>query len=304
MSPTKDWRFKLAWEHFKFHAEQRTRMFHFFLISIGLLLNAFVVVHGTDAADRRVSTSLLMLGGIFSTLFFTLDVRNTQLLESGEALLRKLEEENLYPASEWYERTDDGAVRLGLLSRDAVLKNHTKNTAPLRYHVLFRWVFFDNIKHKLSIRLIVLLSIFLFWGTALRMTLNDDRPKELPDNEAGSTAPRQPPGDEEGGVRPQDQAAGARPPDRPAHESAKREADPQLGEGEGTPTPQKHLPEGLVAAGFASSVAWTIYAMLRPIFDRRREQEAWQCLYGGRGRGDVDAPGVPGASGPVGGAGP
>ena len=39
---------RLAWEHFKFHAEQRTRMFNFFLLTVALLVNAFSFLIKSD----------------------------------------------------------------------------------------------------------------------------------------------------------------------------------------------------------------------------------------------------------------
>lgn len=73
-----EYQFRLAWEHFKFHAEQRTRVFHFFLITVALLLNAFSWMLRADAAYQGWAFLLLCIGGILSTIFLGLDVRNTQ----------------------------------------------------------------------------------------------------------------------------------------------------------------------------------------------------------------------------------
>jgi len=94
--------FDLAWEHFKFHAEQRTRMFHFFLLVVALLLNAFsLIIDGENQKLQDSAFLVLFLGGLFSTFFLSLDVRNTQLLESSEGLLRKIEKDTLY--GDWRE---------------------------------------------------------------------------------------------------------------------------------------------------------------------------------------------------------
>ena len=101
--------FDLAWSHFKFHAEQRTRMFHFFLLVIALLLNAFSLLIDSEIEKyRNYAFLVLYLGGILSTFFLCLDVRNTQILEASEALLRKIEKDVLY--KDLREKTDRGEV--------------------------------------------------------------------------------------------------------------------------------------------------------------------------------------------------
>lgn len=166
-------RFKLAWEHFRFHAEQRTRMFHFFLLTVALLLNAFsLLLRADNAVYHDYAFIVLSIGGIFSTVFFALDVRNTQLLEYSEALLRKIEDE-LYSNEQWREEVNGGAIKLGLLSREAVLKDYVKKNLKTRSNLFWRWFFVDNLKHKLAIRLIVVFSIIGFWSAAWAMTPSD-----------------------------------------------------------------------------------------------------------------------------------
>lgn len=154
--------FDLAWEHFKFHAEQRTRMFHFFLLVVALLLNAFsLIIDGENQKLQDSAFLVLFLGGLFSTFFLSLDVRNTQLLESSEGLLRKIEKDTLY--GDWRETINGGEVKLGLLSREALLKDFIKSNCGVFRWPILRWVFIDNIKHKLAIRSIVVIAIVCFW---------------------------------------------------------------------------------------------------------------------------------------------
>ncbi|MBM3951850.1 MAG: hypothetical protein FJ311_10385 [Rhodospirillales bacterium] len=160
--------FKLAWEHFKFHAEQRTKMFNFFLLAVALLLNAFSsILDPKSAPYNNYAFIVLSIGGFLSTMFFALDIRNTQLIKHSEDLLRKIEN-NLYPASEWKESIDGKTVRLGLLSREEVLGTYIKNN--IKENLFWIWINVDNIKHKLSIRLIVIVSMLAFWVTAIVMT--------------------------------------------------------------------------------------------------------------------------------------
>lgn len=242
-----EWRCKLAWEHFKFHAEQRTRMFHFFLITVGLLLNAFFLLRRDAPGETFAATVLLMAGGVFSTLFFALDVRNTQLLEYGEALLKKIEE-SLYPPSEWHEEQEGGGtIRLGMLAREAWLKRHTNRAASIRSKPVFRWIAFENAKHKLSIRLIVGLAMLLFWSSALTMAHGGVLPWEVPPPEAAVRG-------EEAEVVPEEETPGSE---------------------EETPNGGRQVPPWVVYLLCSWSVVWTIYAMARPGLDKKREQAAW-----------------------------
>ena len=171
-----EYQFRLAWEHFKFHAEQRTRVFHFFLITVALLLNAFSWMLRADAAYQGWAFLLLCIGGILSTIFLGLDVRNTQLLEQSEALLRRMEDD-LFEDDKWVEIRDGKKLRLGILSREATLKKHMKKEHKYLYARPFRWIIFDNVKHKFGIRFIQLLAIVCFWVGAYKMT---DESKILP----------------------------------------------------------------------------------------------------------------------------
>jgi len=154
--------FQFAWQHFNFHAEQRTKMFHFFLIVAGGILGAWGLITEQHRPDLTVAGILIpAFGAIFSTLFLVLDIRNTQLLEMSENLLRKMEEAWIYKGTAWRRQTKYGDVMLGLLSREALLKCHMRNKLP--YGWLTRLILVNNIKHKTSVRAILLISILGFW---------------------------------------------------------------------------------------------------------------------------------------------
>lgn len=155
-------RLRFAWEHFRFHAEQRTRVFHFFLLAVALLLSAFsVLVDNENAKYQKYAYLVLCIGGVLSTMFLSLDVRNVQLLEQSEALLRKMEKDTLY--TDWRDEIDGGEIKLGILSREAVLKEYVQSKFRIRSAPFLRWFLVDNIKHKLSIRLIHGMAILGFW---------------------------------------------------------------------------------------------------------------------------------------------
>lgn len=168
--------FQFAWEHFRFHAEQRTRMFHFFLITAALLLNAFSFLNDKNPYDQYAFL-VLCIGGLVSTMFLSLDVRNVQLLQMSEELLQQIEEQWLYPATgpEWYISEEDKKIKLGMLSREAILNSHLQTKFPKDYNSSWSWIYFENIKHKLSVRFIQGTAALMFWIFAIITT-----PSEFP----------------------------------------------------------------------------------------------------------------------------
>lgn len=166
-----DKRFTLVWEHFKFHAEQRTRMFHYFLIAVGLLLNAVSWMLRTDTQSQNVIV-ILGIGGVLSIIFLALDVRNTQLLKQSEDLLCLIEND-LFKG--WViETPDNKTIKGGILSREAVLKKHIRKKKPNKNMLCFAPLFVDNIKHKTAIRCVEFLAAVGFWCAAIRMALPEN----------------------------------------------------------------------------------------------------------------------------------
>ena len=154
----------LAWEHFKFHAEQRTRMFHFFIIISGALLAALGTMSGKDGLLVDYRYIVMTIGGILGTFFLALDIRNTQLLQMSENIIRKIEDESLYKS--WTVEVDGEKIKLGILSREEVLKNYLSKEQKNKYRRPFRYIAYNNIKHKLSVRAIIIISIILFFTAA------------------------------------------------------------------------------------------------------------------------------------------
>lgn len=99
-----------AWKWFDLHAKQRTALFNYFMIIIGILANASVVSYKEGYAI--VAATIAVLGALTSLAFIMFDVRNRELVAESEAVLEKLEDDHLFPA------TFVGAAnnRLGLLA--------------------------------------------------------------------------------------------------------------------------------------------------------------------------------------------
>lgn len=73
-------RLSYAWDIFAFHAAQRTTMFNFFLIAVGIVANgvALALRYGLPVYFAFL---LLLVGAFLSLAFWHLDKRNVQLLE-------------------------------------------------------------------------------------------------------------------------------------------------------------------------------------------------------------------------------
>lgn len=94
--PTKldEMRFEYAWKWFNFHADQRTKMFNFMLVGMGIIANALVA-----AIDKSLIPMSLLISalGIWSAIGFVLiDRRNQQLYKVAMHVLIQAEREYLF----------------------------------------------------------------------------------------------------------------------------------------------------------------------------------------------------------------
>lgn len=79
-----------AWDHFSYHAGQRLVTFRFYLIVVAIFIGAYVKLMSGGAAE--ISSMVAILGIVFSYVFLRLDLRNKDLIELSEAVLKKEEE--------------------------------------------------------------------------------------------------------------------------------------------------------------------------------------------------------------------
>ncbi len=81
-----------AWGYFALHADQRMKLFNFFLIFSGLILGAFTAVKGIAAGEKVVALLPLLL--VFTAfIFWRLEERTRRLVKNGEDALRFLDEQ-------------------------------------------------------------------------------------------------------------------------------------------------------------------------------------------------------------------
>jgi len=79
-----------AWGYFALHADQRMKLFNFFLILSGLILGAFPAVRGM-APGAKVVALLPLLLVLTAFIFWRLEERTRRLVKNGEDALRFLD---------------------------------------------------------------------------------------------------------------------------------------------------------------------------------------------------------------------
>lgn len=130
-----------AWAYFALHADQRMKLFNFFLILSGLILGAFPAVRNMAPGAKVVAIlpSFLVLSAF---IFWRLDERTQHLVKNAEAALKFLDER--WPV----QPLGDGTPHdLRLFERDDYLtaavnkKWWAKRVVPISYTDNFRIVF-------------------------------------------------------------------------------------------------------------------------------------------------------------------
>lgn len=131
-----------AWNYFSFHAEQRMKTFHFYLIIIIALTAGFVsaAVH-LDATEFKWLTSIGLLIMFFSIVFGFIDKRNATMVKNGEEALKWLDErENLHTCN-----NDELPHIMSIFGRDDYINSIKPKTpfvaAHVSYSILLRFVF-------------------------------------------------------------------------------------------------------------------------------------------------------------------
>jgi hypothetical protein len=92
-------RFDYAWRHFEFHAAQRTKMFHFFVLMAPFLLGGYFYLLRSDTHQQPqplVAAFVALMGLFLSLVFLLLDFRNRQLYLVSYENLKLIEANFLY----------------------------------------------------------------------------------------------------------------------------------------------------------------------------------------------------------------
>ncbi|MCA8906945.1 MAG: hypothetical protein KDA64_03495 [Rhodospirillaceae bacterium] len=111
-----------AWRWFEFHANQRTKIFNYMIVSCAILVAAY-----SDAIESHhfSAFTIALVGMLFSFCFGRLDRRNRELIWLSEDVLRELEKDFIFKSSTMsFSRSIDGHKKLfrttrSILTRDA-----------------------------------------------------------------------------------------------------------------------------------------------------------------------------------------
>ena len=132
-----------AWKYFAFHAEQRLKTFHLYLVLVAVIIAGFTTAlsYAEDHSWLCIFGFLLMF---LSFIFGMLDIRNKQLVRNGEAALKYLDEQ------EDIENNDDEPHILKIFAHDDYMLSQTVNVRLLRTRITYSRFL-----------------IFVFWGLGL-----------------------------------------------------------------------------------------------------------------------------------------
>jgi hypothetical protein len=133
-----------AWGYFALHADQRMKLFNFFLILSGLILGAFPALRGMVPGVRAVALLPLLLT-LTAFIFWRLEERTRNLVKRAEEALRLLDEQWPVEAT----LPDKTPHYLRLIERDDYLTDRIKERwtvkrlrlMPISYADSFRMVY-------------------------------------------------------------------------------------------------------------------------------------------------------------------
>ena len=87
--------FDYAWKWFDLHSKQRTSVFNYYMLIIGIFASAFVTAYKEDYT--HIVHVIGVLGALTSVAFIFFDWRNRDLVTYAEDILEKLERDHIYP---------------------------------------------------------------------------------------------------------------------------------------------------------------------------------------------------------------
>jgi hypothetical protein len=105
----------LAWKWFLFHADQRTKMFNFMLVVLGIFATG--VVSAIDKGMALTAIELCVAAVILAIGFAQLDRRNRDLVWMGEEVLTYLESTVIFDRDKITPRSGKETIDYGLLHR-------------------------------------------------------------------------------------------------------------------------------------------------------------------------------------------
>lgn len=107
--------FDYAWKWFSYHADQRTKMFNYMLVAMGIFATATVSAFNTNSF--YVVVVLCAMSAFFALSFSRLDLRNEELVRLGEEILVHLEREDIFGNGQRITDRKGDEIDFGILWR-------------------------------------------------------------------------------------------------------------------------------------------------------------------------------------------
>ncbi|MBO0356019.1 hypothetical protein J0656_18520 [Muricauda ruestringensis] len=104
-----------AWNWFKLHAEQRMKLFNYFLITTGILFTAFI--QSVHYEIWSLALFVCVMGIFESIAYIVFDWRNRKLISYAADVLHKIEDDYLFNEDDIDEKQP-----LGMLRTDAFFR--------------------------------------------------------------------------------------------------------------------------------------------------------------------------------------
>ena len=123
-----------AWRHFRIHADQRLKMFQFYITVSTALLGGGILLFRTSPNDVAIGL-LGFLASFFSFVFWKLEARTRILVKNAEDAIKYLDESVELP------QVNDEPNPLKLFTRDDFRNARDSSLVRFSYHRCFVFVF-------------------------------------------------------------------------------------------------------------------------------------------------------------------
>ncbi len=160
--------FEYAWKWFSFHADQRTKVFNFMLILVGVL--AAGTVSALDKCLPSAAYAVLCFAGAgLAIIFSLLDRRNRDLVWLGEEALIRLERDVIFADKQVFKDRHDQEKDWGILWRQE-LGDKAARTQWCKPFFFIRSM--SRGKHRIWLPVLSWLIALLFFVAGLFMLIN------------------------------------------------------------------------------------------------------------------------------------
>lgn len=150
---------KYAWKWFEYHAKQRVSMFNFFLLASGVFAHATVSL----ICEKYFipAMGLAFIGIIVSFSFLVLDRRNAGLVDMGEDVLRRLEDDSLFPKDFRGLDEEEKATCRGILKRES---DEKKRKTGIQWYIQHKYVLrFIEIVISICFLILLIFAVYLYF---------------------------------------------------------------------------------------------------------------------------------------------